>query len=243
MGLIAGLFRFFAEARHSRLDRYRDYAKESYHYDQYSNDSLLNGLDDDRFIRLGDITDIYKSVSARDKYRLSSHDHDEFVTPFINRVVHQIRRCEIECRMTPEEELPHDARVRVGDLAALFADYDFPDGSPDGRRASEVIAVAVDPDFGESPLGQWRQKIYNAAPLRTPSVDVTYEKIMAEHPLDICRPLILSIGLASVWKSQNNIIEVASIPTFQETSIQRGVIERKRREVREGRVYRGNKIK
>ncbi len=243
MSLISGLLRFFSEALVIRQERYRDYARESRCYDGYSNKELLDGLTASCFVKLGDIRKIYKSVSGRDVYRLSSCDYDEFVMPFFDSVILRIRRGEMECRMLPDETLSCDARVKVGDLSALLAGSGFPDGKTDGRPATALIAVPVDPDFGETLVDQVRRKIYEAAPLRTPSVEVKYEKVSADHVLDVFRPLILSIGMAAVWKAQNPIIESAAMPTYQETALQRTVLERTRRESRSARVYRGIRMK
>jgi hypothetical protein len=243
ISLISGLLRFFAEARFLRMDRYRDYARESRSYDGYSNQELLEGLDATCFVKLADVRKIYKSVSGREGYRLSSCDYDEFVMPFFDEVMRRVRRGEMECRMLPDEELSCDARVKVGDLSAMLSDSAFPDGKSDGLRATTLVAVPVDPDFGATLVDEIRRKIYEVAPLRTPSIDVTYEKVAADHALDIFRPLILSIGMASVWKAQNLIIESAAIPTYQETAIQRTVLERRRRENRSPRVYRGIRMK
>jgi hypothetical protein len=241
--LIPGLLRFFADARLLRKDRYRDYARESRAYDGYSNQELLDGLRASCFVKLADVRKIYKSVSGREGYRLSSCDYDEFVMPFFDEVMRRIRRGEMECRILPDEELACDARVKVGDLSAMLSDYGFPDGKPDGRPATALIAVPLDPDFRETLVDQIRRKIYDTAPLRTPSVDVRYDKVAADHVLDVFRPLILSVGMASVWKPQNLIIESASIPTYQETALQRTVLERTRRESHSARVYRGIRMK
>lgn len=243
MSLISGLLRFFFDARFIRQDRYRDYARESRCYDGYSNQELLDGLTASCFVKLGDVRKIYKSVSGRDGYRLSSCDYDEFVMPFFDAVLRRIRRGEMECRMLQDEVLFCDARVKVGDLCEMLSGFDFPNGKSNARLATALIAVPVDPDFGKTWVDQIRRKIYDAAPLRTPSIDVRCEKISADHVLDVFRPLILSIGMASVWKPQNPIIESASIPTYQETAIQRRVLERTRRESRNARMYRGIRMK
>jgi hypothetical protein len=85
--LIPGLLRFFAEARLLRKDRYRDYARESRAYDGYSNQELLDGLRASCFVKLADVRKIYKSVSGREGYRLSSCDYDELVVPFFDEVM------------------------------------------------------------------------------------------------------------------------------------------------------------
>lgn len=231
------------EERARRLDAYRDYRQESRKLDKYSNQELIDTMDRDKIVSVADIRKILRQLSARKEFNFNDNDSDYYVGPVFNHLLHRINRNEfedyIECFIRLEEDLKEHARIRVGDLLDVLADFELPGGEDDAPKARETVAVAIDHDFDESTwLGRLQKRMNDTAPLRTPSVPVRYEDREMDQPLNIKRPFVLAIGFAALYKDQTRAVEAEEIPTFRDT-----FMERKYRAQRPGpeRVYRGQR--
>lgn len=237
--MLTRIFRAVADMRRDRVLRTYNYADDSRHYDSYSTAALIAALDPERCVRVADVMLIYKSVKKRSDFRLSDEDYNAHLPGFLRAVERAVKTKTIDAWLMPDEDMPGDARVRVGDLIALSGALALPDGSDPSLKATEEQVTVIDPDFGDSRLGLFRQRLYDALPLRTPSAEVRYNLVPAEHPLNIYRPLVLSIGMAAVYMDQTDAIANAPIPTYADTATDRtGRLERQSRH-RTVRSYRG----
>jgi hypothetical protein len=211
---LVGVFSFFSEMRASREDRYRDYAAESRKYDLFSNEDLVRSINPDDLIRVGDFIHAYKSISQWKEFRLSDDDYAAYMGALLKELERSIRRGQIDAYLTIEEELIEDARISIRDLLKRANIFELPSGQDSDPMAKEVIAVAIEPEFKNTPFGRLQEKLNRELPLRTPSTDVEYKSVESDHHIDIQRPVILAAGMVAGYIRQNVIVAECHIPTY-----------------------------
>ncbi|MCB9996563.1 MAG: hypothetical protein H6869_09025 [Rhodospirillales bacterium] len=218
---LSAVFRFFAEARADRMERYRDFRKETERLDRYDDQELFDTIDRDAYVKVSEVLNILKRVRNREAYRFSCDDFDEHAKPVFDKLFHEIEWGGVDCRIMLEEELKEDARVKAGDILNIIAAFELPSGRDDDPKATEEIAVAVTPAFAKGKLGEIQQRVNEVAPIRTPSVEVEYKREQASHALNVYRPLILAVGLAALYRDETRAIEAGNIPSYKETRMER----------------------
>lgn len=226
------IFNFFAEARRERMKAYPDYyANISKKQDGASNDDLRDQLVNvDDLVSLRDIQRILKSLTHRKDFRLSDDDFLTYAEPVLLSLVKAIEKGTVACRVKPADHVFESGFVPCADVVGFLEQSFFPQMAIQGV---EEEAVAIDPDFGHSKIGKWRQKFYDTFPLRTPSSPVYYEAKTVERDVDVKRMFLLAL----VHADKHRADRMAGIPFYDETRAQREEIQRQRKTVR--RVYRG----
>lgn len=232
--MLRKIFNFFAEARQSKIRNYHDYyARESVKQDDKSNGELFDMIDKDAWIRIYDVNKAINSLKHRTAYSLSPEDMTDFVHPVFSEIVRQVEKGAVPCHVRPEDNVFAEGFVQTKDFLGILGAYFSPERDAEAAIKSVCkVPVPVDPDFGDSATGQWRQKFYNAFPLRTPSAPVRYEKEQTGKEIDIRRVFLLAIGYAA---DHNKYID--DIPLYSETKQERAEITEKRKQAR--RRYRG----
>ena len=234
---LKAVFRFVAEAHQERAERYRDFAAESRKLDKYSNDHLIHEMDANQFVSMNDVLEILERLNARKEFRFSRNDFEEHVQPFLNAVQRGVNSGRVACHLKVYEDVMKDGRMRVGDLVDVLMEMHFPSGTEEDPRATEIVYAPAPMEFDENTmLGRFQKRVHETAPLTTPSADVVEQRQESEHHLNVRRPLILAIGLASQYKPKDRIIESEQIPTYLDTKWERDTRKKP------PRYYRGTRI-
>lgn len=222
-----------------RREQNRDFLKESHKLDKFSDQELAETIPGDAYVRISDVAMIMNRLSSRKEYRHAEQENDVFVQGLFKRLDQDIRNNAIPCRVLVEEEFQSEGRVPAAALLELVERMQLPDGGDQRAiKAKEDVFVADDPVFKE---GDFRKKLTEQFPMRTPSTKGKIETREADHWLNIKRPMIMAIGLAAKYREQGRSIEKAEIPLYSETRNERAAFEQKRAEARRARTYRGNR--